>query len=176
MWIRSTISNHPLATALAALATAGAIAFVLVFFEPQALLIDDEVSEAVPTLQPASAQKTERRAEPKVLGSGEFIGIEGHSAAGTARLLELDDETRFVRFESDFDVTNGPDLRVYLSAAPPDASADSYDDEFVDLGELKGNVGSQNYRLPAEADPQRYRSAVVWCKRFSVGFAAAGIG
>jgi hypothetical protein len=38
---------------------------------------------------------------------------------------------------------------------------------------LKGNVGNQNYRIPADVDVDRYSTAVVWCRRFEVGFAAA---
>ena len=49
-----------------------------------------------------------------------------------------------------------------------------YDDgEFVDLGGLKGNMGSSNYEIPDEVDLSKFKSAVVWCRRFSVGFAAA---
>jgi hypothetical protein len=43
----------------------------------------------------------------------------------------------------------------------------------VDLGKLKGNKGNQNYTLPADLDLSRYRSAVIWCKRFAVGFGVA---
>ena len=44
---------------------------------------------------------------------------------------------------------------------------------FDDLGYVKGNIGSQNYLIPADVRLDRYRSVVVWCKRFSVPFAAA---
>lgn len=181
MRIRSTIAAHPIAVAVAAIAVAGAIAFVLAFFEPQALFIDDEVSEAVPTVAGAGGQGASEGGGAgrsagggaDVTAEGSFVGIEGHSAGGTAQVLELPDDSRFLRFEEDFDVTNGPDLKVYLSAAAQEAPGDALDDEFVDLGDLKGNIGSQNYELPAEVDGDRYRTAVVWCERFSVGFAAA---
>ena len=79
---------------------------------------------------------------------------------------------RYVRFE-DFETSNGPALKVYLSAAPASGPGDGFDDRFVDLGDLKGNIGSQNYTIPAGVRLDRYRSVVVWCKRFSVPFAAA---
>jgi hypothetical protein len=181
MRIRSTIAAHPIAVAVGAIAGVGAIAFVLAFFEPQALFIDDEVSEAVPTVAGATGQGGSERGAAggsekggtEVTAEGSFVGIEGHSAGGTAQVLDLPDDSRFLRFEEDFDVTNGPDLKVYLSAAPQDAPGDALDDEFVDLGDLKGNIGSQNYELPAEVDIDRYRTTIVWCKRFSVGFATA---
>ena len=43
----------------------------------------------------------------------------------------------------------------------------------MELGELKGNVGSQNYAIPADLELQQFESAVIWCKRFSVPFGAA---
>ncbi|MYJ29837.1 MAG: DM13 domain-containing protein, partial [Acidimicrobiaceae bacterium] len=79
---------------------------------------------------------------------------------------------RFLRFE-DFRTDNGPDLNVYLSAAPPDAAAGDFDDDFVDLGDLKGNVGSQNYEIPAGLDLDHYSTVAIWCVRFGVVFGAA---
>jgi hypothetical protein len=63
---------------------------------------------------------------------------------------------------------------VYLSDRPASDDWFVYDDgRFVDLGPLKGNLGSSNYEIPREVDLSEYRSAVVWCRRFSVGFAVA---
>ncbi|MXW90023.1 MAG: DM13 domain-containing protein, partial [Acidimicrobiaceae bacterium] len=73
----------------------------------------------------------------------------------------------------DFRTDNGPDLNVYLSAAPPDAAAGDFDDDFVDLGDLKGNVGSQNYEIPAGLDLDHYSTVAIWCVRFGVVFGAA---
>jgi hypothetical protein len=70
-----------------------------------------------------------------------------------------------------FEVDNGPDLRLYLVAG--DARGEQEVRDFVDLGELKGNRGDQQYRLPAGIDLSRYSTAVVWCRAFSVLFARA---
>jgi hypothetical protein len=107
-----------------------------------------------------------------VLASGGFRSLEHHST-GVARLLRVADGSLFLRFE-DLDTSNGPDLVVYLSAREANGDLHGWDQgEFVDLGSLKGNVGDQNYLLPAGTDPARYRSAVIWCRRFKVGFAVA---
>ena len=45
--------------------------------------------------------------------------------------------------------------------------------EVVDLGSIKGNIGDQNYDLPANADLMKYRAVTIWCKRFSVNFGTA---
>lgn len=44
------------------------------------------------------------------------------------------------------------------------------------LGNLKGNIGNQNYAVPAAIDLEKYQSAMIWCQRFSVGFGVAPIG
>ena len=70
-----------------------------------------------------------------------------------------------------FEVDNGPDLRVYL--VPGRVRGEDDVEDFVDLGALKGNKGDQQYTLPAGVDPARYGSVVIWCRAFSVAFAAA---
>jgi hypothetical protein len=40
---------------------------------------------------------------------------------------------------------------------------------------LKGNVGDSNYRIPEDVDLSGFRTAVIWCRRFTVGFAVAPI-
>jgi hypothetical protein len=82
------------------------------------------------------------------------------------------DGRRFLRL-AELRTSNGPDLFVYLSAAAADAPLDSFDDDFVALGRLKGNQGNQNYLIPAGVDLTRYSTAVIWCRRFTYAFGAA---
>jgi hypothetical protein len=140
-----------------ALVAAALGAFVLLYFEPQKLFIDDEVHEA-----PIAAQ---------TVSTGAFRSYE-HASSGRARVLALDDGRRYVRFDR-FHTSNGPALKVYLSAASATGPGDAFDDRYVDLGDLKGNIGEQNYAIPRDVDLARYRSVVVWCARFHVAFAAA---
>jgi hypothetical protein len=175
--ITGTIRRHRRATAVILLVGAAAFAFGLWWFKPWRLVTDDPVSEAVPVSAPAEeslAQGTDgATAEPAVLVEGEFISLE-HDTTGRAVVLGTEEGTRFLRFE-DFETSNGPDLLVYLSSKEPAGTDDwhGYDQDFVDLGPLKGNVGDQNYEIPGDVDMDRYSTAVVWCRRFEVGFAAA---
>jgi hypothetical protein len=146
----------------AALGAVAIAAFILAYFEPQKLFIDDRVAEALPVA-----------ATVRTLSVGAFHSHE-HATSGRARLIATAGGRRYVRFE-DFETSNGPALKVYLSAAPAGGPGDRFDDRFVDLGDLKGNVGSQNYAIPRDVRLDRYRSVVVWCKRFSVPFAAASL-
>lgn len=163
------------------------VAFAIVWFEPQALFLDDRVDEAPPTVSAATGTPTTTRdvivlggtdavadpAEPEIVAAGTLRGVEGHDvAAGEAQLHRLPDGTSVLRLEG-LDAENGPDLKVYLSAAPGDADPDAHDDDYVSLGDLKGNIGSSNYEIDPDVDLARYRTAVIWCERFSVGFAVA---
>jgi hypothetical protein len=166
------VLRHRRLLATFALIAAGLVAFVLLYFEPQKLFIDDEVHEALPA---AAKAPTASDTSPtlRVLSTGRFRSYE-HATSGRARVLQLPDGRRYLRFDR-FHTSNGPALKVYLSAAPPTGPGDAFDDRYVDLGDLKGNIGEQNYAIPRHVDLGRYRSVVVWCKRFSVPFGAAGL-
>ena len=43
----------------------------------------------------------------------------------------------------------------------------------IHLGALKGNVGNQNYDIPADVDLSEYRSVVIYCVPFHVVFSTA---
>lgn len=121
---------------------------------------------------PATADDGQAAA-PFTETSGNFIPLE-HSVAGTAAIIS-DGERRFLRFE-DFEVDNGPDLFVYLVAgASADGDKDLFDDDFVNLGRLAGNVGDQNYEVDIDLDLDRYNTVVIWCDRFNASFAAADL-
>lgn len=105
------------------------------------------------------------------LVSGEFMS-RSHRTEGRALVLNDGSEQRFLRFEN-FRTDNGPDVNVWLSPAPPDAPARDYLADYVDLGDLKGNVGAQNYEIPPGVDLAHHSTVVVWCVRFDVAFGTA---
>ena len=175
----AVVRRHPRTTAATALVGIGLVVFGLVWFEPQKLFIEDRVNEPLPG-QGVDPIAGEGRAEAggteagtRVVAKGDFLGLE-HETSGRALIVEAPDGRRFLRFEG-FETSNGPDLVVYLSAKAPAGPEDwyGYDRDFVALGELKGNIGPQNYEIPPRVDLERYSTAVVWCRRFTVGFAAA---
>ena len=133
------------------------------------------------TSEPEAPQASEAPAvveapSPQVvtLAEGSFIPRGRYSGEGRAVVLNDGSEQRFLRFE-DFSTDNGPDLRVYLSASSADGDSGSFDDDFVDLGVLKGNIGDQNYEVPVGVDLSVYHTVVVWCVRFSTPFTAADL-
>ena len=94
-----------------------------------------------------------------------FVDVEAELAGA----FELGDGSgqRFLRFE-EFETDNGPDLNVYLV----NSSAGGIND-FVDLGNLKGNIGDQNYEIPADTNLDVYDTVLIWCVRFSSPFGEA---
>ena len=93
-----------------------------------------------------------------------------HKGKGVAKVLTDGGGKRFLRFE-DFEVTNGPDLYVYLSPNPAPTKAKESLGKFISLGRLKGNVGNQNYEVPPDAG--NFESVVIWCRQFSALFSYA---
>lgn len=173
-------------------------------FRPDKLFVDDVVDEsledafavgAVPTTeapatttQVAPTESTQETSEtqpsttttttapqpsaPVAVAGGGFYGID-HSAVGTATVYEQDG--RYVlRFEDDTDIQNGPDLYVWVLEAADYGGGDP--EAYLDLGKIKGNVGGQNYELPADFDPEAHQAVLIWCLRFGVPFAAAPLG
>jgi hypothetical protein len=153
-------------TAVAVLLVAG-----LALFQPWKLLVDRMVSEPAPaTVAPAEPL-------PRVLARGELIAHE-HATTGSVLVLGLADGSRVLRLQ-DLDTSDGPLMKVLITDAPVLPGVDGWgvfdDGRQVDLGELKGNIGSSNYVLPADVDLAQLRSVSIWCDRFNVSFGAAAL-
>jgi hypothetical protein len=189
--LRGSMRRHPARWGVTAIAASGLVAFVLYWFAPWNLLVDRRVDEAIPiapgvvaddaTMADVSEEPvtggadTDEKAEgsePLTLASGEFRSLE-HGTTGAAVILQIEDGSRFLRLEG-LETSNGPDLRVILTEQPVSDDWHVWDDgEYLDLGALKGNVGSSNYAIPEDLDLSGFETAVVWCRRFSVGFGVA---
>ena len=135
-------------------------AFLWYAFSP--LLFDEVVAETL--------------AEAEVVAMGNFRDADrSHKGAGVATLVALPGGGHEVQL-SDFQVTNGPDLEVWLSAHPdPEKSSDVSGNFWVSLGRLKGNVGNQAYQVPEGTDLSTIKSVVIWCEQFGVLFSPAAL-
>lgn len=111
---------------------------------------------------------------PVAVREGMFVDADAfHQGEGTATIYQLPDGSYVLRLEG-FKVTNGPDLHMLLATgSAPTSQADL--GEYVDLGSLKGNIGSQNYEIPAGVDISQYNSVVVYCLPFHVVFSVASL-
>jgi hypothetical protein len=125
-----------------------------------------------PTASPIPSPATSLT--PAIVFTGQFRSLDQYKGSGQAEVMANPDGSRLIRF-TNFSVSKGPALRVYLSAAASDSAGEKFDDDFIDLGALQSNSGDQEYRVPSEADVSRFRSVVVWCTKFRVGFTVAPI-
>ncbi|MET1074672.1 MAG: DM13 domain-containing protein [Umezawaea sp.] len=140
---------------------------------PTSSVVVPPASSAAPT-GPAAAEVSPALlvpAGPVALASGPFRSLE-HATTGSATLVRLADGGHAVQFEG-LDTSDGPDLYVYLSDKPSDSAESAFGSGFTSLGQLKANQGNQVYAVPASAALEDVRSVVIWCKRFSAGFAVA---
>ncbi|WP_278314703.1 DM13 domain-containing protein [Lolliginicoccus levis] len=165
---------------------------LLYLFQPWKLFVDETVDEAAPFStptatapaapdSPAIARSTApdppapADAGPRMIARGSFISHE-HATSGSVVVYESADGSRVLRIE-DLRTSNGPDLKVWLTDAPVIEGFDGWgvfdDGQYIDLGALKGNIGSQNYEIPPAADLAELTSISVWCARFRVSFGAA---
>jgi hypothetical protein len=172
------IRRHPVRAAGAGATLVAVLGFGVYWFAPQALFISNTVNDATPTIAPAkqtpaASSSASVDSAPVTLARGSFRSLE-HQTSGAAVLLRLSDGSVILRLEN-LDTSNGPDVHVTLSPVVSTGGDRDYNNGYLDLGSLKGNKGNQNYDVPAGTDLARFRSAVIWCKRFTVGFGVAPI-
>ncbi len=192
------LRNKPLIAGVGVVGLAFVAWLAFGFFGIQAAFIDNEVNESGPVFAASAAEQDEvaatdefqeamedaeenrteidedmpdmpegedtaaSEAEPEIVtvASGNFSGNSRYDITGDLSVLNDGSEQRFLRFEN-FESDNGPDLKVYLRAENGD---------FVSLGNLKGNIGDQNYEIPPEVDLSVFSTVEIWCERFGVGF------
>jgi len=121
---------------------------------------DHPMDEEMPT--------PEAEIEWVLIEQGQFRDADSaHRGSGDFGIYEQGDQ-RLMRFEN-FEVTNGPDLHVFLVE---NIDGDSMGAS-VDLGSLKGNVGNQNYEIPADVDLDQFKGVMIYCVPFHVVFSTA---
>ena len=150
---------------------AGGVVFAVVgwaLFRPELLFVNKTVNEALPVALTTSANAP----QTQELAAGMFVSG-AHETKGTATVLQVDGGRRVLRLTG-FETSNGPDVRVLLVSGMDITGSDAVKNaQRVELGKLKGNVGDQNYDIPAAVQLDKYQSVVIWCNRFGVNFGSA---
>jgi len=121
------------------------------------------IPAAIVTFEPAAAAKPL---------SGSFKGASGYKGRGTARLVQNKDGSYQLSF-SNFSVSRGPNLRVWLVKGSGSTSAAVMRSKHVELSKLKKTLGNQSYSVRKSLVDQGYQTVVIWCKPFGVLFARA---
>jgi hypothetical protein len=142
-----------------------AVAFIGAFlaFRPDRLFSNHIINEDIPAVFATGRQKLETGTFHTAL----------HPTNGIASIYQAKDGSRILRL-TNFSTSNGPDVHIYVVSAQNPIDNDGVKEaEFIDLGTIKGNVGDQNYALGPDVDLAKYKSVVVWCKRFAFNFGYA---
>jgi len=106
-------------------------------------------------------------AGPMQITAGTFEGID-HRAAGGANLIRRPDGGLTIEL-LDIDIQNGPDYDVYLVEGVDEQS----NSDGVRIDDLKGNLGTQYYDVPADVDAGPDWTILIWCQTFGVPVANA---
>jgi hypothetical protein len=171
-WRRADLRRPLLGAFAAILAGTVAIGWATGFRD---MVVDEDVAMASMradgpqrerSLSGDASARPDRPAGPVELASGDFTGEDGHAGAGVATVVEQPDGERVLTFTR-FDVDPGVDVDVYLAPEPGGI------DGGVKLGDLKGNVGDQQYAIPAGTDLREHANVVLWCVPFTVRIAVA---
>jgi hypothetical protein len=111
-------------------------------------------------------------AEASVLTSGNFEKSE-HPTSGAAQIV-MQNGKKYLKFDSSFQSENGPDLFVILHRQDSPKSYGKAD--YVSLGRLKKVSGQQMYAIPTGVNIAKFKSVVIWCKKFNATFGFAPPG
>jgi hypothetical protein len=158
----SFFRKHKLLSAAASLIMVGTLWYL---FRPEKLFINQRVNEAPPFA-------ADRDAQP--LYTGKLSG-KLHETSGRATVYRQPDGTVILRL-TDFHTSNGPDVHVVLATGDDPAIQNAVPGKAlasVEVGELKGNEGDQDYELPANTDFARYSTVAIYCERFHAVFGTA---
>ncbi len=162
----------------------------IAYFLISPLFIDETVDEDLPFQNVTAGEQEQIMADardgpdvvmeedmpqrwPPLLRTGKFGDQDViHKGMGDAKIYQLESGELLLRFEN-FRVTNGPALVVVLSSHPDPKSTDDVAEGKVQVAELKGNVGDQNYILDSTIKLEDVGSAIIYCRAFGVIFSVA---
>lgn len=114
---------------------------------------------------------------PSVAATGSFVRVDPiRWGQGEVTLYQQANEEKVLRFEN-FSVANGPSLRVILSASEEPTTVDAMRQGGieVDLGQVLGTRGAQNYAVAAEIDLSQYGSIVIYSPTLNLIYTYASL-
>jgi hypothetical protein len=128
-----------------------------------------------PVLAPSEMELLPSLTGPVRVGTGSFRRVDVlRWGQGDVVIYQQVDNAKLLRFEN-FNVANGPALRVVLSASAEPLTVDAMREGNldIDLGQLAGTVGNQNYEVPADLVLSQYRSVVIYSPTVNLVYAWA---
>lgn len=152
-----------IAVAVVALIAFGSFASTMGAQEPV-----ESPAVAVPAAPAAPAPADAAVAADQGVGlNGAFEGVGPYTITGIAEVVVGDNGERVLSLSDEFSTNNGPQLVIYLRAE---------DGSFVNLGDLQGLEGAQDFPIPADVDLDQFTEVQVWCEPFGINFGSAFLG
>lgn len=122
-------------------------------------LVNARFSEPVPAPEEEAEFDTKNTS---VVRRASFTSIDPiHQAEGDISIYQFPDGSRTLRLEV-FSTFPAPDLHLILTTDPQPTTTEMVGIDYIDLGELKGTVGNQNYQIPDSVDFSRYRALALY--------------
>lgn len=146
----------------------GSVALQVTADGPWTMVVDQQVDVPLkePPLPVMSAPGT------RMVLTGSLYRMD-QVGTGTVNIYRTDDGSHVLRLE-EFFVTANIDLELRLSPLEAPRTTEQYmSAPSVWVAPLDVTTGSLNFTLPADVDPTRYRSIVVWCPIIDSAYAAA---
>jgi hypothetical protein len=142
-------------------------AYLMIFHGDKGLKLEPQADWARTLVQARFLQEdvaAEESTEPfeppagsVVIATGEFTAIDIiRGAEGEISIYQLPDGSRILRFSEDFRSTRAPNIRIILTRNPDPMDERGVGVDYLEIGNLKANVGAQNYTVPEMADFSRY--------------------
>ena len=156
----------------------GALWVLFGYFGIQAVFVNKTIDEPIinllPQAVPTPSDTDGTLSQTHLTGDFEQ-GDTTYTIRGKATIVRQHGSSTLIL--SDFNVTNGPDLFVYLVAASSTNNVEVKErvkqETFIQLAPLKGNRGNQTYQIPSDIDVSAYPVVSIWCRRFSRNFGSA---
>ncbi len=126
-------------------------------------------------LNSGQQQRLPESVTARMLAAGDFGGVDSvRRASGRAQLLDGGD-IQILRF-TDFNVSNAPNLQVWLSTeAGVTGAGDVRAVDVIPVASLERHHGDQIYVLPDGLDVSRYRSVLIWSPEFGMLYGVANL-
>lgn len=109
------------------------------------------------------------------LVTGEFAGVDEtiRRAEGTLTVYQRADLTRFLRIDGDFSSSRAPDVRIIFTRNPDPTDERGVGVDYIEIAPLRGNIGGQNYEIPAGFDFNQYPILALYVPQYDAVLATA---
>jgi hypothetical protein len=121
-----------------------------------------------------AAEPFEAPAGSQILVRGTFSGVDAvRVAQGDLVIYQLVNATYLLRVESNFSSSRAPGIHIIFTRNPDPLDTSGVGIDYIDIGQLRGNIGAQQYTVPAGVDFNRYPVLALYAPAYDAVLATA---